>query len=220
MKWLLANWQQVWELTVDHLMLSLPAILLALLIAIPIGRLAFQRPRIGGPLLSAATLAYAIPALPLLIIVPALIGTPLRSWQNMVVVLTVYGIALLVRTAADAFASVDSTLRDAAVAVGYSQTGLFWRVDLPLAIPVLISGIRVVTVSTISLVTIGALVGVSSLGSLLTDGFQRGIAAEVWTGVVATVILALLLDSIVLGIGRLLTPWTKRQSSVVEVTSR
>ena len=201
-------------------MLSLPAILLALLIAIPIGRLAFQRPRIGGPLLSAATLAYAIPALPLLIIVPALIGTPLRSWQNMVVVLTVYGIALLVRTAADAFASVDSTLRDAAVAVGYSQTGLFWRVDLPLAIPVLISGIRVVTVSTISLVTIGALVGVSSLGSLLTDGFQRGIAAEVWTGVVATVILALLLDSIVLGIGRLLTPWTKRQSSVVEVTSR
>ena len=80
MKWLLANWQQVWELTVDHLMLSLPAILLALLIAIPIGRLAFQRPRIGGPLLSAATLAYAIPALPLLIIVPALIGAPLRSW--------------------------------------------------------------------------------------------------------------------------------------------
>ena len=214
MKWLFGNWQQVWELTVDHLLLSLPAILLALLIAVPIGRLAFQRPRFGGPLLSVATLAYAIPALPLLIIVPALIGTPLRSWQNMVVVLTVYGVALLVRTAADAFASVDPGLRDAAVAVGYSQTGLFWRVDLPLAIPVIISGVRVVTVSTISLVTIGALIGVSSLGSLLTDGFQRGIAAEVWTGVVATVLLALLLDGVVLGIGRLLTPWTRRQSAL------
>lgn len=218
MKWLLGNWQQVWELTLDHLLLSLPAIVLSLLIAVPIGRLAFRRPRFGGPLLSLATLAYAIPALPLLIIVPALLGTPLRSWQNMVVVLTVYGIALLVRTAADAFASVDPTLRDAAVAVGYSQTGLFWRVDLPLAIPVLISGIRVVTVSTISLVTIGALIGVSSLGSLLTDGFQRGIAAEVWTGVIATVVLALLLDALVLGIGRVLTPWTKRHSSGSGVT--
>lgn len=219
MKWLLGNWQQVWELTVDHVALSLPAILLSLVIAVPIGRFAFQRPRLGGPLLSLATLAYAIPALPLLIIVPALVGTPLRSWQNMVVVLTVYGIALLVRTAADAFASVDPTLRDAAVAVGYSRTGLFWRVDLPLAIPVLISGIRVVTVSTISLVTIGALIGVSSLGSLLTDGFQRGIAAEVWTGVIATVLLALLLDALVLGIGRLLTPWTKRRPSLAGVKS-
>lgn len=217
MKWLLGNWQQVWELTVDHLLLSLPAILLALVIAVPIGRLAYKRPRVGSPLLSVATLAYAIPALPLLIIVPALIGTPLRSWQNMVVVLTVYGVALLVRTAADAFTSVDPALRDAAIAVGYSRSGLFWRVDLPLAIPVLISGIRVVTVSTISLVTIGALIGVSSLGSLLTDGFQRGIVAEVWTGVVATVVLALLLDAIVLGIGRVLTPWARRQASLAGV---
>lgn len=214
MKWLLGNWQQVWELTVAHLVLSLPAILLALLIAVPIGRLAFRRPRFGGPLLSVATLAYAIPALPLLIIIPALIGVPLRSWQNMVAALTIYGVALLVRTAADAFASVDPTLRDAAIAVGTSRAGLFWRVDLPLAIPVLISGVRVVTVSTISLVTIGALIGVPSLGSLLTDGFQRGIAGEVWTGVIATVLLAVILDGLVLGIGRLLTSWTRRQSTL------
>lgn len=209
MSWLLANWDAVAVLAVDHLLLSLPAILVSVLIAVPIGRLAFRRPRIGGPLLSLATLAYAIPALPLLIILPAIIGTPLRSWQTMVAALTVYGVALLVRTACDAFSAVDPQLRDAATATGYSPRGLFWRVDLPLAVPVLISGVRVVTVSTISLVTLGALIGVPGLGTLLTDCFQRGIAAEVWTGVLATAILALLLDAAVLGIGRALTPWTR-----------
>lgn len=210
MSWLIANWGAVAGLALDHLLLSLPAILASVLVAVPIGRLAFRRPRVGGPLLSVASLAYAIPALPLLIIIPAIIGTPLRSWQTMVAALTVYGVALLVRTACDAFSAVDPQLRDAAVATGFSPRGLFWRVDLPLAVPVLVSGVRVVAVSTISLVTLGALIGVPGLGTLLTDGFQRGIAAEVWTGVLATAVLALLLDAAVLGIGRALAPWTRR----------
>lgn len=209
MKWWLANWEQVSSLAAAHLALSLPAIALSLVIAVPIGRFAFVRPRLGGALLSAASLAYAIPALPLLIIVPAVLGVPLRSWQTMVTALTIYGVALLVRTVADAFASVDSEARTAAVALGHSPRGMFWRVDLPLAVPVLISGMRVVVVSTVSLVTIGALIGVPSLGSLITDGFQRGIAGEVWSGVIATVILALGLDLMVVLIGRLLTPWAR-----------
>ena len=207
MNWALANWERVLGLAADHLLLSLPAILLSVVVAVPIGRLAFRRPTVGGPLLSVAALAYAIPALPLLIVVPAVLGTPLRSAQTVIAALAVYGVALLVRTAADAFASVDPRLRDAAVAVGYSPRRLFWRVDLPLAVPVLVSGVRVVVVSTISLVTLGALIGVPSLGTLLTDGFQRGIAAEVWTGVLATAVLALALDAAVVGIGRALAPW-------------
>ncbi|QIM18239.1 ABC transporter permease [Leucobacter coleopterorum] len=213
MNWFFENWSRVAELAVDHLRLSLPAILFAVLIAVPLGRLAFQRPRIGGPLLSATALAYAIPALPLLIIIPVVLGIPLRSWQNMVIMLTIYGVALLVRSAADAFASVDPGVRAAAIAVGYSAPSLFWRVDLPLALPVLISGVRVVAVSTISLVTLGALIGVSSLGTLLTDGFQRGIAAEVWSGVITTVALALLIDGLILLAGRWLSPWARRHSS-------
>lgn len=209
MSWWLANWELVARLAVDHLALSLPAIALSLVIAVPIGRFAFVRPRAGGAVLSIASLAYAIPALPLLIIVPAVLGVPLRSWQTMVTALTIYGVALMVRTAADAFASVDEQSRTAAIALGHSRRAMFWRVDLPLAVPVLISGLRVVVVSTVSLVTIGALIGVPSLGSLLTDGFQRGIAGEVWSGVIATVILALALDLVVVLTGRLLTPWAK-----------
>lgn len=123
-------------------------------------------------------------------------------------------VALMVRSAADAFGAVDQKTRDAAVAVGYSPRSIFWTVDLPLATPVLLSGLRVVTVSTIGLVTIGALIGIPSLGSLLTDGFQRGITAEVVTGLLCTVVLALLLDALLLVFGRAITPWNRRPKRV------
>lgn len=216
MNWLSHNWPQLITLTRDHLLLSVPAIVLSVLIAVPLGRVAYRWPRVGGPLLSGASLLYAVPALPLLIVIPVVFGVPLRSSATMIIALTVYGVALLVRTAADAFGSVDPTVRQAALAVGHSPRSVFWRVDLPLAVPVLISGIRVTTVATIGLVTIGALIGVSSLGTLLTDGFQRGITAEVATGIIATVALALLLDGIVLLIGRALTPWRRTPAILPE----
>lgn len=209
MNWLGQNWSRVIELALGHLALSLPAVLISIVVAIPIGRLAFRKPLVGGPLLGASSLLYAVPALPLLIIIPAVVGISPRSPWVMVIALSLYGIALLVRTAADAFAAVDRHVREGAVALGHSRAGMFWRVDLPLALPVLVPGIRVVTVSTISLVTIGALIGIPSLGSLLTDGFQRGIAASVTTGIVATMLLALALDVLLVLLGRLLTPWRR-----------
>jgi osmoprotectant transport system permease protein len=209
MNWLSRNWGEVLDLLGNHLILSVPSILISVLVAVPIGRLAFRRPVIGSPVLGAATLLYAIPALPVLVLIPAVAGLSPRSPWVMVIALSLYGIALLVRSAADAFAAVDRTVRQGALAVGYSATSVFWRVDLPLALPVLLPGIRVVTVSTISLVTIGALIGVPSLGSLLTDGFQRGITASVVTGIVATMVLALLLDGLLLLVGRWLTPWRR-----------
>lgn len=213
MNWLRFNWPQVLDLTVEHLSLSFPAIVLSILVAVPIGRLAFRMPKIGGPLLGIAALLYAVPALPLLIVVPIIVGTPLRSSATMIIALAVYAVALLVRTAADAFGSVDATTHEAAVALGHSRISVFWRVDLPLAVPVLLSGVRVVSVSTISLVTIGALIGVPGLGSLLTDGFQRGIAAEVITGIVVTMLLALTLDGALLLLGRVLTPWLRANNA-------
>lgn len=209
MNWLSQNWAQVFTLALDHLLLSIPAILLSVVIAVPIGRLSFRFRRAGGVVTGAATLLYAIPALPMLIIIPVIVGIPLRSNTNMIITLTLYGVALLARSAADGFHAVDAEVRRSSTAIGFSRVGLFWRVDLPLALPVLLAGVRVVAVSTISLVTIGALVGVSGLGSLLTDGFQRGIAAEVITGIVATVVLALVVDGILLLAGHALTPWRK-----------
>lgn len=219
MNWLEANWSQVIDLTLTHLALSIPAIALSLVLAVPIGYLAYRRPRAGGPLLVGVSLLYAIPALPLLIMIPVLVGVPLRSNATIIIALTVYGVALLVRSAADAFGSVEESVRRSATAIGFSASRLFWRVELPLATPVLLAGLRVCSVSTISLVTIGALIGVPSLGSLLTDGFQRGIIAEVTTGIIATVLLALVIDALLLLLGRLALPWWRIASPTTRGTA-
>ncbi|MDR0782245.1 MAG: ABC transporter permease subunit [Propionibacteriaceae bacterium] len=215
MKWLSQNWEHVIGLMVNHLLLAIPAIVMSVIIAVPLGRLAQQKPWLGKPLLSFATLMYAVPSLPLLVIIPSVLGLPLRSSATMIVALTLYGVALMVRTAADGFASIDQGTHEAAIAIGHSRRSLFWKVNLPLAIPVLASGVRVVVVSTIALVTIGALLGQSSLGTLLTDGFQRGIVAEVLTGVVLTIVLAVLLDLLVVLAKNLLAPWVRSGRAAV-----
>lgn len=210
MTWLDLNRDLVWELLGQHVRLAVPAVLISVVVAIVLGRIAWRWPRVGTVVLGAASLLYSVPALPLLIVIPVLLSVPLRSETNLVIALALYGTALLAGTAADAFRSVDTHVREAAEAMGYSPTGIFWRVDLPLALPVLVSGIRVVTVSTVSLVTIGALVGISSLGSLLTDGFQRNIREEVAVGVIGTMLLAVALDLLIVAIGAVLTPWQQR----------
>lgn len=209
MNWLSQHVDQVVELTLTHLRLSIPPILLSLVLAIAIGYLAHRQRLARGPLLTLTGLLYAIPSLPLLIMIPVVFGTPLRSDATMVIALTLYGVALLVRSAADAFDSVDAHVHETANAVGFSAWARFWRVELPLAGPVLLAGLRVVTVSTVSLVTVGAVIGIQSLGTLFTDGFQRGIQAEILTGVVLTVLVGYLLDSACVLSGRLLMPWTR-----------
>lgn len=213
MTWLDLNRDLVLDLLGQHVRLAVPAVLISIVVAIALGRIAWRWPRVGTVVLGAASLLYSVPALPLLIVVPVVLSVPLRSETNLIVALAIYGTALLAGTAADAFRSVDDRVREAAEAMGYSPTGIFWRVDLPLALPVLVSGIRVVTVSTVSLVTIGALVGISSLGSLLTDGFQRNIREEVATGVIGTMLLAVVLDLLIVAAGRAMTPWQRSSTT-------
>lgn len=210
MTWLRNNLGLIAELTWVHLWLVIPALIAAVLISVPVAYAAVRRPRAGQPLLSALTLLYVVPSLPLIVVIPAVIGTAMRSNATIITALTVYGVALLVRSASDAFAAVDRDTRLSAVAVGFNRWQMFTKVDLPLAVPVIISAVRVVAVSTISLATIGALVGISSLGSLITDGFTRAIIAEVLAGIVMTVILAVVVDLAIIVAGRMLTPWEAR----------
>ncbi len=209
MTWLTNNVGLVVELTLVHLGLAVPTILASLVVAVPIGWTAHRYRRTRSTLLTTSGLLYAIPSLPLFIVIPVLIGTNIRAPVNVVITLTLYGIALMVRTATDAFDAVPTEVRRSATAVGFSPAARFWRVELPLAGPVLLSGLRVVVVSTVSLVTVAAVVGSRNLGSLFTDGFQRGIQAEIVTGIVMTVAVALLLDLLCVLAGRLLMPWSR-----------
>ena len=210
MTWLSSNWWLIGELAVAHLWIALPAILLSVTLSVPVARWAAFSRR-GGWVLSALSALYAVPSLPLLVVVPVIIGVALRSNANMIVALTLYGVAVLVRQAAEGFRAIPRATLQAANACGYSLPRRFVEVELPLATPVIVAGTRVVATSTVSLVTVGAFIGVRSLGTLFTDGFQRGLIAEVVAGLVATVLLALVMDASVQGVGWLLTPWTRRE---------
>jgi osmoprotectant transport system permease protein len=217
--WLWSNLDLVGELILVHLALSVPAIILSFVVSVPIGWLAHRYRWSRGVLLSLCALLYAIPSLALFVALPPITGLSLRSPINLVIALTLYGVAVIVRTAADAFDSVEPDVSHSATALGYSVVGRFWGVELPLAGPVLLSGLRVVIVSTVSLATVGAVIGVPSLGSLFTDGFQRNIQAEIITGIVATILLALALDWAAVLIGRLLMPWSRPDAAVSRAAS-
>ncbi|SDS88541.1 ABC transporter permease [Microterricola viridarii] len=207
MTWLLANLGLVWQLTLAHIGLSILPILFGLAASLPLGLLANRVRATRGILLILATIAFTIPSLPLFIALPAVLGTGFTSPVNIVVGLSLYALALMLRSSADAFDSIDDDVRLAGRGVGFSSWQLFWRLELPLAGPVLVAGLRVVSATTVSLVTVGSLVGVTSLGYLFINGFQRNIAAEVLSGIVATLVVAVLFDAVIVLGGRLLMPW-------------
>lgn len=207
MNWILNNPETIAEATNAHLWLALPAIVISFIVAIPVAWVASRFRRSRFALLLIAGLIYAIPSLPLFIVLPLILGTSVRSLVNVIAALGLYGVALMVRYAADAFDAVSHDTLLAATAMGYGAWRRFFGVQLPLAGPALLAGLRVVAVSTISLVPVSALLGVNSLGLLFTDGFQRGIFAEVLAGILATVIVAVVVDLGLVALGKLLMPW-------------
>ncbi|MEE6274540.1 ABC transporter permease [Georgenia sp. MJ206] len=209
MDWVLANTGLIGELALAHARLSALPVLLGLVLALPPGVLAWRYRRVRGPLLAAVGLLYTIPSLALFVLLPPVLGISFLSDANVVIAMTLYAVALMTRFVADALAAVDPAVRASATAMGYSAWGRFWAVELPLAGPVLLAGLRVVAVSTVSLVTVGVLVGIRSLGTLFMDGLQRGIVAEIVAGIVATVVVALLFDAVLVALGRLLLPWAR-----------
>jgi osmoprotectant transport system permease protein len=211
--WLWNNLDLVFELTLEHIRLSIAPIILGFLISIPLGWLAWRFRLTRGLLLTFAGLLYTIPSLALFVVLPPLLGISFLSELNVIIALTIYAVALMARAVADALGSVEPDISQSATAVGFTSFSRFWRVEFPLAGPVILAGLRVTAVSTVSLVTVGILVGVESLGYLFTNGFERKILVEVLAGVVMTVVVALLFDALLVVLGRLLMPWTRLAAS-------
>lgn len=209
MDWFLANLPQVLNLAGYHLIQAVVPLVLSVLIAIPLAQLARLNKVAGGIILSAGSLLYTVPSLALFVILPSILGTRILDFANIIVALTIYAVALLVRSTMDALNSVDDTLRQAATAMGYKPVQRFLQVDLPLSVPVLFAGLRVISVSNISLVTVGSLLGIPSLGFFFTDGLQRNFPTEIVVGIVGTLVLALLMDVLLVLLQRALTPWLR-----------
>jgi osmoprotectant transport system permease protein len=209
--WVANNLDLIWELTLVHLRQSVIAIVLGFVLSLPLGWLAWRFKVARGGILTVTGLLYTLPSLALLMIIPVIVGLPPFNEINLILALTIYAIALMTRSVTDGLDSVDSAVRLSATAMGYGAGRRFWAVDFPLAGPVILAGLRVTAVSTIALATVGALIGVTNLGYLFTNGSQRRIIPEVLAGIVAVVVIALIIDALLIAAGRVMMPWTRAQ---------
>lgn len=213
MTWVNDHWGDIFTLARSHVWLAGLPLILGLLIALPLGWAARRWSRLYPVLISTSGLLYTIPSLALFVMMPILLGTKVLDPVNVVVAMTIYTVALLVRTVADGLGSVPDHVLQAAHAMGYGGLRRFFGVELPLAVPVIAAGLRVAAVSNVSIVSVASLIGVPQLGNLLTDGYDRFITAEIIAGIVACVVLALVFDSVIMLGERLLTPWRRAQGA-------
>jgi osmoprotectant transport system permease protein len=209
MQWLWDNLDLVLRLSGEHTRLSAIPILVGFIACIPLGWAASRNRVARGILLTLGGALFTIPSLALFIAMPVILGTRILDDLNVIVALTIYAIAIMVRGAADAFASVSQPVLRSAMAIGYSPLSRFWTVELPLAGPVLLANLRVVSVSTVSLLSVAALIGKGGLGYLFINGYQRYFPTEVLIGIVFILLIALVFDLVLVALGRVLMPWAR-----------
>ncbi|OBH14303.1 ABC transporter permease [Mycobacterium sp. E3247] len=220
MHYLLTHLDGAWALTLVHLRLSLVPVLIGLAIAVPLGA-AVQRAPLARRLTTAtASVVFTIPSLALFVVLPMIIGTRILDEANVMVALTAYTAALLVRAVLEALDAVPAPVRDAATAVGYSPLARILKVELPLSVPVLVAGLRVVVVTNIAMVSVGSVIGIGGLGAWFTEGYQTNKSDQILAGIIALFALAIVIDALIVVAGRLVTPWeragrTPRRRSVV-----
>ncbi|MFC4944023.1 ABC transporter permease [Pseudonocardia sp. GCM10023141] len=218
MTWVLGNLPFIRGLILDHLVFALVPVVIGLVLAIPIGWLA-NRTRLGRTIvINLAGLLFTIPSLALFVILPIILGTGILDPLNVIVALTVYTMALLVRSVADALSAVPPLIVNSATAMGFRPMRRFLTVELPISVPVVLAGLRVATVSSISMVTVGSVIGFGGLGRMFTDGFQRNIPEEIIAGIVLVLAIALVIDGLLLLLGRRLTPWDRVAAAVGKAT--
>lgn len=184
-------------------------LVIGLVLALPLGWLARRNQVVRLILLTGSGLLYTIPSLALFVVMPLILGTPILAGWNVVAAMTLYTLALLVRTVVDGLDAVPDDVRQAATAMGYPALKRFWSVELPLAVPVIGGGLRVAAVSNVSIVSVAALLGIPQLGIYLTSGYNRTYWTEIWVGIVAILVLALVFDLVIQAGTRALTRWQR-----------
>ena len=209
--WIQRNLAMIGSLLVEHIILSVLPVLIALVISLPLGFLVFKTKRVANVILAFLGVIYSIPSLALFVMMPLILGTKILNPVNIVAALAIYSIALLVRSVVDGLRSVPASVKQSASAVGYGWLRRLFRVELPLAMPVIFAGLRVVTVSNIALVSVAVLIGSGALGKLFDLGFGSFFYTPIIVGLVLMLALALVADAMILLIQRGTLPWARKR---------
>ena len=202
--WIPENWSQIWQLTWENLKLGVLSALYGLVISLPLGIIAARWRWFYPPVLTGINIIYAVPSLALFI---ALIPSFGLTDTTVIIALTVFSLCVILPNVVEGLRGVPPAVTQAATAMGYGPLRRLVTIELPLAVPVIIAGLRIGVVSSISLASVGQLIGVSSLGYLFIDGLQRSFPTEIIVGLVMVIVLAVVCDLLLVGVRRLLTPW-------------
>ena len=206
------NAGDILEALQQHAGLTARAVLIALIVAVPLSVLAYWIRPLTGPILALSGILYTIPSLALLALLAPAVGTTKDT--AVLIALVLYALLVLVRNSLAGLTQVPGEVRDAAAGMGYGKFGRLWHIELPLALPGIVTGVRLATVSTVALVTVGGIIGQGGLGDMILGGFRNNFyKAEIMTASILCVALALVLDLILAGLGRLFTPWTRERRS-------
>ncbi|RLQ04517.1 ABC transporter permease [Micromonospora sp. BL1] len=195
----------------EHTSLTARAVVIAALVALPLAVLAYWFRSLSAPILAVTGVLYTVPSLALFAFLAPYLGI---GAITVLTVVALYALLVIVRNALAGLTQVPPEVREAAEGMGYGRWGRLFRIELPLALPGILTGVRLATVSTVALVTVGVVVGRGGLGQLIFAGFQNNFyKAQIMTGTVLCVLLALVLDLVFAGVGRLLTPWLRGRSA-------
>jgi osmoprotectant transport system permease protein len=186
--YLLNNLGKVLNLTRQHLVITLVALVIALVIAVPLGVALARRPRLYGPTMGVLSVLYTIPSVSLLVLLIPLMG--LGFWPT-IVALVIYCQAILVRNVVAGIHSVDRAVLEAARGMGLSQWQILRQVELPLALPVILAGVRIAAISTISIATVAAFFNAGGLGALIREGISQDYGDKIIAGVIAVTVIAI-----------------------------
>jgi osmoprotectant transport system permease protein len=206
-QWVTGHMSYFWSVSRTHLYLALSAVVLGLMLALPIGVACVRLRKLYGPVLVITSVLYSLPSLAVFAFLVSITGL---SNLTVIIPLAIYALALLVRSVVDGLDNVSAEVRLAATAMGYRPLRRLLSVELPAAVPVVMAGLRVATVSSISLVTVGALIGIGGLGQLFTAGENTNFQTEILVGIVLVLFWALVFDVLLLVAQRLLAPWATK----------
>lgn len=209
MDWVVRNLDRIWDQTLEHLLLTGVAVGAGLLISFGLSAVALARRGTYGPIVALGGVLYTIPSLAAFAFLVPFFGL---SRTTALIALTSYTILILVRNIVTGIDGVPEGVREAAVGMGYRRWRLFREIELPIALPVIVAGVRIATVTVVGLVTVTALLGLGGLGKFILDGFRRSIVlpTEIVVGTLLSVMLAVVLDALLVFIQRLLSPWRGR----------
>jgi len=203
-QWIADHLDEVWARGVQHVVLTLSSVAIGLAIAFPLAVVASRHRWTIAPITWASGILYTIPSFAFIFLLLPVTGLSLTT---VVIPLIAYGILILFRNTLAGLDAVEADVKEAAVGMGLSGRQLLWRVEVPLAMPIIIAGVRIATVSAISLVTIAALIGRGGFGQFILEGINEFFPTPLLLGVVLSVALAVIADLLLIGLQRLVTPW-------------